>query len=263
MRDYQYLDTGYLDTLWNKELIDNNDTTYGSLVKTKEDGTGLSIEQVEDRRPTCAFFARGEIIQKIEELPPSVICLFSGENDLDCVSTSLDPKHVIWDGTLCPQYRHVISKYKDFHTYGMDLAVSPSSLLDLRTIPNDNLFTSWKKIVRPSMEDIAKMEKGAHGAFSDAAMTYQMNEKLYEYRIRHGDVFDLLAPLDIDRDMYNKIMQCAFDKQTGGPVGVKKWGEEGKKIRQHLKQNEFHSTLCLHARQPGNTKGNRPASPVM
>ena len=261
--DYEYLDHGYLETLWAKEVIDNNDPTYGSLVKTKEDGTGLSIVQVEDRRATCAFFARSEIIQKIEELPASVICLFSGENDLDCVSTSLDPKHVIFDGTLCPQYRHVISNDADFRTYGMDLAISPSSLLDLRQVPNDTLFSSWVKIVRPSMEEITKMEKGAHGAFNDAVMTYQLCEQLYEYRIRHGDVFDLLAPLDIDRDMYNKIMQRAFDQQTGGPVGVKKRGEEGKKIRQYLKHEEFHSTLCLHARRPNDTKGNRPASPVM
>ena len=260
---YEYLDSGYLDTLWAEELRDNNDPTYGSLVKTKEDGTGLSIVQVEDRKSTCAFFARDEIIQKIEELPSSVICLFSGENDLDCVSTSLHSKHAIFDGTLCPQYRHVISNDEDFRTYGMDLAVNPSSLLDLRSIPNDNLFSSWVKIVKPSMDEIRVMEKGAHGAYNDAVMTYQLCEKLYEYRIRHGEVFDLLAPLDIDRDMYNKIMKCAFDRETGGPVGVKKRGEQGKKIRQHLKHNDFHATLCYHAREPNQNKGNRPASPVM
>ena len=244
-------------------VASNNDPTYGSLVKTKEDGSGLSIEQVENRDLTCAFFARQEIMQIVSRLPPSVICLYSGENDLDCISSGFDDKHAILDTTLNPAYRQVMGHMEEYSVEGLELPVSPMDLLSLRSIQNEKLFSAWVTAVKPSREEITEMETGAHGAANDAIMTYQLSRVLYDYRIKHGDVFDLLAPLDIDIEMYNRILRLAFDQATGGPVGVKKNGEMAKRIRQHLKHPDFHATMCWHGRQPHSTKGNRPASPVM
>ena len=122
---FQYLDEGYRESRWAKMVAGNNDPYYGSLVKTKEDGSGLSIQQVENRDLTCAFFARQEIMQIVAQLPPSVICLYSGENDLDCISSSFEDRHAILDTTLNPAYRQVMSHQEDYATDGLELAVRP------------------------------------------------------------------------------------------------------------------------------------------
>ena len=100
--------------------------------------------------------------------------------------------------------------------------------------------------MKPTPEVEKQILEGAHSATVDAQMTRELFVVAMEFRQKNAAIFDLMAPVEMDRDFYKILMRAAFDKETQGPVGVVKHGIEGKRLRQVLRTGVLHGEVCGH-----------------
>ena len=125
--------------------------------------------------------------------------------------------------------------------------VHPEELFDLRQVKLMKLSKLWIALMKPSQEEIQRIEEGAHSAAVDAKMTREIFVIVMKFREKHSAIFDMMSPVDMDRAFYKTLMNAAFDRETRGPVGGIRHGVEAKRLRQVLRTNALHDRVCDHA----------------
>ena len=247
---FDYMDEGpqgFESSLWMSLLTPSERKDFPSFVRTKPvKSGGLSAEVTVQGGRRCCFDAGDIVSAKLRSLPPGVIVVYSGENDFDCLSIYPEGDHIIVDISWLPVIRLIIKNIAEWDIHGMNMLVHPSDLFNLRKVELMKLSKLWVRVMKPTPEMERQMLEGAHSATIDAQMTRELFVVAMEFRQRNAAIFDLMAPVELDRTFYKILMRAAFDKETQGPVGVVKHGVEGKRLRQVLRTGVLHGQVCGH-----------------
>ena len=248
---YAYLDEGkgsYQESYWITQIPEEKRSDFVSLVRTKpvKHGGGLCAYSVTRANLRCCFDARNVLDAILKQLPPGVILVYSGENDFDCLSYYPGGGHVIVDVTWIPAFRYMILCREEWEREGMNMAVHPEHLFKLRQVQLMKLSLAWIAFTDPTEEEAAAAIEGAHSAATDAKMTRELFLVVMKFREKNAAMFDMLAPVEMDRRFYARLMAAAFDMETEGPVGLVKKGVRAKRLRQVLRTNNLHAEVCGH-----------------
>ena len=219
VRAFKYLDEGpgsYQTSTWMKLLPEQERTEFVSLVRTKPatNAGGISAFSVSKRGRPCCFDARRRLNAKLLTLPAGTIIVYSGENDFDCLSCYPEGNHIILDITYLPALRYLIKHIAEWEVEGYDMSVHPEELFELRQVELMKLSKLWIALMRPSQEEIQRIEEGAHSAAVDAKMTREIFVIVMKFREKHSAIFDMMSPVDMDRTFYKVLMNAAFDRET-------------------------------------------------
>ena len=246
-RVYKYLKRGYRDATWHKKLDESDRNLTASLVEVEDNLSTLTVHRVESENPEhCAFSAVCELQEQLLTLTPSTLATYNAEDDLNHLGIRMGQRHAVMDTTLTMPYRHIMSHKEEYELSGLDLVITPQDLIFQESVERSTLFEDWKTITFATDDDIALMQQGKHGTATDSIMIQQVATTLYQYRKKHADIFDLIAPLEIDREAYIKLMNQTFEDSDTLPLKRMVGGKGVQRLLTAIQDGDLHSTICTH-----------------